>query len=637
MFVDLVESSKTQIPYAYSKLPYCHSTSAEVQEDGGELSNSLGSKLQGGALRLLPYDLFSSSDVACAVLCAKAMSPSSYHRFRMLIEDEYRLHFVLDSLPIVMRSEALSYVVRGVPVGFKVPTGTYDKYLQGEGGLGGEGSEPKDLQGDAQSFDYYLYNHLRFTVHYHSDPSFTGVRVVGFEVAPFSVAHTFESGRPLESWNPQDLATTNKLKTCSALHPAVNDPASFVKLGHIKENEWVLFTYDVDWLPSKVTWTNRWDIYLAGNPDAEIHVFAIVNSLMVILFLSGVVAMILLRTLHREIAEYNELSTLEEAREESGWKLVHANVFRPPRFRPLWLAVFVGSGVHILGAALIIVLAACAKAINPAMDKGGALTSVILLYVFSGSVGGYYSARIYKYMGGKDWKKNTLVTALFFPGFIVALFVFLNCCLVYKGAATAVSFTTILAVFLLWVGVSTPLFFVGSYFGFRKEAYRSPLKTSQIARHIAPPANFYSSPIFLIFAGGLLPFGSVCIELFFIMSSLWLSQIYYVFGFLFVVLLILVLTCAEISIVLTYFQLCNEDYNWWWRSFLSCASSGVYLFLYSVWYYNTKLDLEGGVTAIVYFTYNAMVSMAFALLTGSIGFFSSMIFVRSIYGALKVD
>ena len=49
------------------------------------------------------------------------------------------------------------------------------------------------------------------------------------------------------------------------------------------------------------------------------------------------------------------------------------------------------------------------------------------------------------------------------------------------------------------------------------------------------------------------------------MSSLWLSQIYYVFGFLFVVVLILVITCAEMSIVMTYFQLTNEDYLWWWR------------------------------------------------------------------------
>ena len=44
-------------------------------------------------------------------------------------------------------------------------------------------------------------------------------------------------------------------------------------------------------------------------------------------------------------------------------------------------------------------------------------------------------------------------------------------------------------------------------------------------------------------------------------------QFYYLFGFLFVVFIILIITCAEITIVLCYFQLCSEDYNWW------CASA----------------------------------------------------------------
>ena len=88
--------------------------------------------------------------------------------------------------------------------------------------------------------------------------------------------------------------------------------------------------------------------------------------------------------------------------------------------------------------------------------------------------------------------------------------------------------------------------------------------------------------VFAILVGGVLPFGAVFIELFFILSSIWLHQYYYVFGFLMLVFVILVITCAEITIVMCYFQLCAEDYNWWWRSFLTAGSSGLYLFLYSM-------------------------------------------------------
>ena len=41
-----------------------------------------------------------------------------------------------------------------------------------------------------------------------------------------------------------------------------------------------------------------------------------------------------------------------------------------------------------------------------------------------------------------------------------------------------------------------------------------------------------------------------------------LLKIYYVFGFLYVVFFILIATCAEITMVMCYFQLCNEDYRW---------------------------------------------------------------------------
>ena len=58
--------------------------------------------------------------------------------------------------------------------------------------------------------------------------------------------------------------------------------------------------------------------------DDQIHWFSIINSLMIVLFLSGMVAMIMMRTLHRDISNYNQLETVEEAQEETGWKLVSA-------------------------------------------------------------------------------------------------------------------------------------------------------------------------------------------------------------------------------------------------------------------------------------------------------------------------
>ena len=49
---------------------------------------------------------------------------------------------------------------------------------------------------------------------------------------------------------------------------------------------------------------------------------------------------------HFHLYRYRELETQEEAQEETGWKLVHGDVFRPPAHEML-LSVFVGNGVQV--------------------------------------------------------------------------------------------------------------------------------------------------------------------------------------------------------------------------------------------------------------------------------------------------
>lgn len=215
---------------------------------------------------------------------------------------------------------------------------------------------------------------------------------------------------------------------------------------------------------------------------------------MVVLFLTGVVAMIMLRTLHKDISSYNEMQTLEEAQEESGWKLVHGDVFRPPSTSPMFLSVLVGSGAQILAMTVSSMVCALFGLTSPS-NRGALVTTLLLLYVFMGSIAGYTSARVYKLCHGKEWKKNTFLTAGFFPGIIGTIYLSINAFVAIQGSSTAAPFSTILALLLLWFGVSTPLVFVGSYFGFRKETISTPVRTNQIARHI-PEQVWYTHPAF---------------------------------------------------------------------------------------------------------------------------------------------
>ena len=161
--------------------------------------------------------------------------------------------------------------------------------------------------------------------------------------------------------------------------------------------------------------------------------------------------------------------------------------------------------------------------LSPA-NRGGLLTALLLLFVFMGSFAGYASARVYKLFHGKEWKRNTLLTATLYPGFMGVIFMGINGFVMQQGSSNYTPFTTLLSLIMLWFGVSTPLVFIGSYFGFKKDTITVPVRTNQIARHI-PDQVWYTHPIFSIALGGILPFGAVCIELFFIMSAMWLHQV----------------------------------------------------------------------------------------------------------------
>ena len=57
---------------------------------------------------------------------------------------------------------------------------------------------------------------------------------------------------------------------------------------------------------------------------------------------------------------------------------------------------------------------------------------------------------------------------------------------------------------------------------------------------------------------------------------------------------LMLITTAEIAIVLCYFQLASEDYRWWWRSFVNTGCTALFVFAFSLFYM-----LSHGITKIV--------------------------------------
>ncbi|XLR28740.1 hypothetical protein S83_056640 [Arachis hypogaea] len=593
--VNKLTSTKTQLPYTYYSLPYCKP--GKILDS----AENLGEVLRGDRIENSQYVFKMREPQMCNIVCKLKLDAQSAKEFKEKIDDEYRVNIILDNLPLVVPIKRPDQDSTVYQLGFHV-------------GLKGQYSGSKEEK-------YFIHNHLAFTVKYHRDLLTESARIVGFEVKPFSVKHEYDG-----NWGEN-----TRLTTCDphAKHTVVNSNTP----QEVEENKEIIFTYDVEFEESDVKWASRWDAYLLMNDD-QIHWFSIVNSLMIVLFLSGMVAMIMLRTLYRDISKYNELETQEEAQEETGWKLVHGDVFRPPNNSDL-LCVYVGTGVQFFFMILVTMIFAVLGFLSPS-NRGGLMTAMLLLWVFMGIFAGYASSRLYKMFKGSEWKSIALRTATLFPATVCAVFFVLNALIWGEKSSGAVPFGTMFALIFLWFGISVPLVFVGGYVGFKKPAIENPVKTNKIPRQI-PEQAWYMNPVFSVLIGGILPFGAVFIELFFILTSIWLNQFYYIFGFLFLVFAILIVTCAEITIVLCYFQLCSEDYLWWWRSYLTSGSSALYLFLYATFYFFTKLEITKFVSAVLYFGYMLIVSYAFFVVTGTIGFYACFWFTRLIYSSVKID
>ena len=374
--VNKLSSSVTQLPYNYYTMPFC-----KPNVDIVNAVENLGEVLHGSVIQNSPYDL-QMGKPDFKVLCKKDLAKNEARMIAQRIKEDYRVHLIMDNLPAATR------MISELPDG-KVVT-MYDRGYR----LGFMGA--KEFLGTKPGVPY-LNNHLRFIIKYHKDEAFEGARIVGFEVEAFSVRHTYKG-----TWG-KDAQLTSVPLSPDLPPQRADEPGEYI------------FTYDVTWESSEIRWASRWDLYLYMGDD-QIHWFSIINSLAIVLLLTGIVAMIMMRTLRRDFNRYNEQDkedlqaaprgqngavaawthtvaarqppqeggcsppgrrrslaptlTFTPTQEESGWKLVHADVFRPPSF-PICLVASLGTGMQLLAMACIAIFCAMLGFLSPA-NRGGA-------------------------------------------------------------------------------------------------------------------------------------------------------------------------------------------------------------------------------------------------------------------------
>jgi Endomembrane protein 70 len=403
----------------------------------------------------------------------------------------------------------------------------------------------------------------------------------------------------------------------------------------------VSFSYSVEWFEEpELKWKDRMTRYVDSKfiPSSfEIHWLSIINSFVLVLLLTAFLTIILLRILKNDFSRYMELDDDALEEEESGWKLIHGDVFRFPE-QPMLFCAAVGTGNQLIVLTIFHLTLALTNIIST-NRRGSILAGVVVLYCLTSFVGGYTAVRLYRQMNGKNWVHCILLTAGLFPAPVVFVFLWVNSVALAHGSTSALPFTAILTVVALYAFISFPLTLFGGMLAknYANAEFDAPTRTTKVAREIPTEVPFYRGRPFQILIAGFLPFSAIYIELHYIFASMWGHQLYTLFGILFLAFVLLVIVTSFITVALLYFQLAREDHRWWWATYINGGMTGLFIYLYSFYYYFHRSGMKGILQGSFYFGYMAICSLAFFLMLGSAGFQFSLIFVKYIYSRIKSD
>lgn len=487
--------------YQYYKLPFCQPDELSRKKGGG-----LGEVVDGNRLVASPYSLRFGVDVPAdrpARLCSTSLSPDEADLLRGAVLEDYYFQFIVDELPV----------------------------------YGFLGKVQEDEEGGEKAV-------VRLFTHLHLDATFNGERVISV------------------------TARTDPAK--SVVLPAPTDVLAPLRAD---------FTYSITWTESDVPFSKRMERYRRDTflpQHLEVHWFAIANSCVTVLLLTAFLATILVRVLKADVSRYagvgkvggrplsgsggggvagamNSSSSssskkngqqpledplvldLDDGCDETGWKYLAHDVFRPPKHRAL-LCALLGAGAQVAAMAFgIFALAACGFFYPHA--RGAMQAALIGLYGATAGFAGYVSGSYHRQLGGArvggDWVRCQLLTATVLAGPVFAAFCVSNTVAWAWGSTAALPAGTVALLICGWSAATLPLTLLGGVVGKNSaRPFDAPTRTSRFAREI-PALPWWRGAAPQTLAAGFLPFSAIYIELYYVFLSVWGHKVGFFFLFSF--------------------------------------------------------------------------------------------------------
>ena len=591
--VGKLSSNNYIIPYSYNRLKICNLKRIKKAED------NLGEILTGEDLYISEYTANINENKFCEILCNNQFRKNTIRKIKRLIDRNYYSNWYVDKLPAGLiyynydtKKTDINYFY-GIPLGKKEK----DKYI--------------------------IYNHLHFKILINKI-SEKRYNVVGLGILPMSMKHN-GTNAICEKKYDEDF----NFKSIVKEHEVLNND----------DNQTILYTYDIVFEYSNITFASRWDHYKSS--DTKIHWTGIIISTLILIILTTIIAFLLTKIIKKDIDNYNyqvvQIEDIDNIKSinENNWKQVSGDVFRPPRVNKMLLSSIIGTGCQLYLMLTIVFFLGVIGFANPE-KRSNILSLIILCYILMGLAGGYISAVFYKIMNGTNWLKMSLLTSILFPGTLFLGYIFINIILSLENSTAAVNIYDLSSLFFLWIFCTLPLILIGTFLGIKSKKQKMPCKINTVPRKI------YEKPWYLHYRylsciTGLICFITILFELNYIMSALWRHELYFIVSFLWISYFLFITVSGEVSIIVVFWNLCYGDYNWWWKSFLVGSSPVIYFIIYSIYFFIFKMNVTRLSAIVVYFGIMGLISAMALFICGSISVIICFGFIFKIYSNIKID
>lgn len=597
LLVNKAISQVSNVPYSYYKLPFVCPPSSSVKP----VHMSLSEILSGDNLMQSDYLLKFGQDEPCLRLCDRIMHSRNIKKSYNLVKNNFIAHWLIDSLPAstTFISETLEekkkYYIPGFPLGF----------MDGE--------------------DAFLHNHLMMVIRYHREDN-DRFSIVGFEVYPKSVD--------------------------DYICPGASKNFQNVKLDLNAENQLIHFTYSIYWREdSEINYNDRWKLYIdpslidsegnllrSSKQKNTIHWVSLINSLVVLSFVSLIVGFIILSTFSTSSSSSSTSST--------NFNLIAQNSFIRPKYLE-FLCIITGSGIQLIFTLLVSALLSLLFFRHTFGKEATLLSATLSILIIGGFFAGFSSIQMFKLFNNLQltYKRTVLISSLsgsFLISICLIAITISNYLIFEKDSPRSMKFSTFISLFTIYTLFQIPISVIGGLLSRNFNLFKNLLNkkiSSNINSKNEPYSRKSQYPLYLRFPFSLLiigifPCSIVFIESRFVyMKFLSESTSAYILGFLIVSAILLSIAMTEIGIVATFLRLnkSNSQINWQWWTFLNCSSSiWIYLVSTSIYQLTYKLNLVDSGSPILYIVYTTILNTIVSIACGSLALWSATFFIYAV-------